>query len=95
MYSSRVAQAGSADYKALKNEAMRGTFVRVVNEDLTPYLSGIKAPSLLVYGRGGYGYTVKLAEIMEEKNPRCGVSRFGKCGAFLLSRSICTVYEKS
>ena len=78
----RVAQAGSADYKALKNEAMRGTFVRVVNEDLTPYLSGIKAPSLLVYGRQDADTPVGLAEIMDKKIPDAGLVVLENAGHF-------------
>lgn len=69
----RVANAGSADYKALKSDVMRGTFSRVVNEDLTPYLSSIKSPSLLIYGSEDRDTPVALAKIMEQKIPDAGL----------------------
>ena len=40
---------GSRDYKAV-SEAMRGTFVRVVNEDLSTAAESITCPVQLVYG---------------------------------------------
>ena len=44
-----VLRAG--DYYHLETEAMRETFKKVINEDLTSYLSQIKAPTLIVWGR--------------------------------------------
>ena len=41
--------SGSSDYNALP-EAMRGTFVKVVNQDLCPYMPQIKAPTLVIGG---------------------------------------------
>ena len=43
------ARAGSSDYRALP-ETMRGTFVKVVNQDLKGYLKDIKASTLLIFG---------------------------------------------
>ena len=40
---------GSRDYNALDAE-MRKTFVKVINQDLTPCLSKIKQPTLLIWG---------------------------------------------
>jgi pimeloyl-ACP methyl ester carboxylesterase len=42
------ARVGSRDYKAAGR--MRPTLVRLVNEDLTPVLSQIQAPTLIVWG---------------------------------------------
>lgn len=38
------------DYYYLQNETMRQTFKRVIEEDLTSYLSQIKIPSLIIWG---------------------------------------------
>ena len=61
---------------------MRATFVRVVNQDLTPYLSKIKAPSLLVYGRQDEDTPLKLAKIMEKKIPDAGLVVLENAGHF-------------
>lgn len=60
----KVKNAGSEDYKALSG-AMRKTFSNIVNEDLTPYLKEIKAPSLMIYGREDADTPVRYGEIME------------------------------
>lgn len=78
----RVKNSGSADYRALKSEVMRATFVRVVNQDLTPYLSKIKAPSLLVYGRQDEDTPLKVAKIMEKKIPDAGLVVLENAGHF-------------
>lgn len=41
---------GSSDYRALA-PGMRATFVKVVNQDLSPVLSDIRAETLLIFGR--------------------------------------------
>ncbi|MBN2116694.1 MAG: alpha/beta hydrolase [Anaerolineales bacterium] len=43
-----LSQRGSADFR--NAGGLRGTFVKVINEDLTQYLSRIQAPTLLVWG---------------------------------------------
>ena len=45
----RVERSGSRDYRAAQG-TMRGTFVKVVNEDLGDCLSAIRASTLLVWG---------------------------------------------
>ncbi len=77
----RVKNAGSADYKALP-DCMKGTFVKVVNEDLTPYLSRIKSPSLLIYGENDEDTPVSLAKIMEKKIPDAGLAVIAGTGHF-------------
>ena len=44
-----VQRYGSADYARL-NESMRKTFVKIVSEDLTPLLSQVSTPTLLIWG---------------------------------------------
>ena len=68
----RIQNAGSADYKALSGP-MRETFVKVVNQDPTPYLSAIKSPSLMIYGRDDRETPVKFGEIMEKRIPDSGL----------------------
>lgn len=41
---------GSEDYRNASS-SMKGTFIKVVNEDLTPYLSKINCPVLLIWGK--------------------------------------------
>ncbi len=41
---------GSEDYRNA-SEAMKGTFVKIVNEDLTPFLPKVSCPVLLIWGK--------------------------------------------
>lgn len=56
---------GSSDYKQL-NEIMRNSFVRIVNQDLKPFLKNIKAPSLLIWGEKDADTPVYMGKIMEK-----------------------------
>jgi pimeloyl-ACP methyl ester carboxylesterase len=58
---------GSADYRAAG--ALRPTFVRVVNEDLTPCLREIGCPTLLVWGAADDATPLSSAAIMREQIP--------------------------
>ena len=68
----RVKGAGSSDYQQLSG-VMRQVFVRVVNQDLTPYLPKIQAPSLLIYGADDQDTPVRYGKIMEKKIPDAGL----------------------
>lgn len=63
----RMKSAGSEDYRALQTDVMRQTFVRVVNEDLTPYLKDIKASSLLIFGSEDTATPVAMGQVMERE----------------------------
>lgn len=58
---------GSADYKALKTDRMRGTFNRVIAQDLEPYLKDIKAPTLLIYGDQDTATPLWMGQTMERE----------------------------
>ncbi len=66
---------GSADYKALV-PAMRETFVRVISEDLTPLLSQIKAPTLLIWGELDTETPLWMGQTMEKEIPDAGLVVF-------------------
>ncbi|NMB53943.1 MAG: alpha/beta hydrolase [Leptolinea sp.] len=55
---------GSEDYK--RANQLRGTLVRVVNEDLKPCLPGIKARTLLIWGEQDKEVPVSDAKIMKD-----------------------------
>jgi pimeloyl-ACP methyl ester carboxylesterase len=63
---------GSADYRAAHG-VMRDTFVRVVNEDLGPYLTRLEAPTLLVWGDGDDATPLSDAQLMERLIPDAGL----------------------
>jgi len=73
---------GSPDYRNLSN-AMKGTFVRVVNEDLTPLLPRISIDTLIVQGELDTETPTYMAEIMNKSIPSSsvvimkGVGHFG------------------
>ena len=61
---------GSADYSSAP-EVMRKTMVNLVNDDMTPYIDGIKAPTLLIWGENDTETPLYMAQIMEAQIPDC------------------------
>ena len=57
--------AGSEDYKNTSG-LKRETFVKVVNDDVTPILKDIKVPTLLVFGENDEATPVIKGKIMEK-----------------------------
>ena len=76
-----IQRFGSADYKALSPQ-MRQTFNRVIAEDLTPYLSRIKAPTLLVWGEDDTETPLWMGQTMEKAIPDAGLVSWPGCGHF-------------
>jgi len=57
---------GSTDYRE-SSGIMRKVMVRVVNDDLSPLLKGIKASTLLIWGRDDDATPLYMGEIMERE----------------------------
>ncbi|MBR0464966.1 MAG: alpha/beta hydrolase [Clostridia bacterium] len=76
-----VQRFGSADYRAL-TPSMRQTFNRVIHQDLTPSLSKIKAPTLLVWGRDDTETPLWMGQTMERLIPDAGLVAWEGCGHF-------------
>jgi pimeloyl-ACP methyl ester carboxylesterase len=72
---------GSADYRGL-SAVMKQTFVNVVNEDLTPFLKDIAAPTLLIYGENDKDTPPYMAKIMKERIPDGGLILLSGAGHF-------------
>ena len=66
---------GSADYNALSDE-MKKTFVKVVNEDLSPLLPRIQASTLLVWGEKDDATPLWMGQKMEKEIPDAGLVIF-------------------
>ncbi len=77
----RRASSGSADYNALP-ETMRGTFVKVVNQDLCPYMPNIKAPTLLVWGSEDTATPLSDARVMNSLIEDSGLVVFDGVGHY-------------
>src|SRR5579864_5268917 len=71
----RADRRGSADFRAASG-VMRGTLVRLVNEDLTPLLPRIAAPSLLIWGDRDTETPLHDARVMERLIPDAGTVVF-------------------
>jgi len=71
---------GSKDYREAGN--MRGTMVKVVNEDLTPLLAKIKAPTLLIWGEEDKETPISHARIMERQIEDAGLVILKGAGHF-------------
>jgi pimeloyl-ACP methyl ester carboxylesterase len=78
---SRIKNAGSEDYRAL-SDVMKRVFINVVNEDLTPYLDKIKAPSLLIWGDKDEDTPLYMAKVMEKRIPDAGLVIFEGAGHY-------------
>lgn len=72
---------GSSDYNSTP-EALRRTFVLVVNEDLIPYLPSISAPTLLVWGENDTMTPLSDAKKMERYIPDAGLCVIKGAGHF-------------
>lgn len=66
---------GSPDYIKLSPN-MRGTFVKVVSEDLFPLLSQIQAPTLLIWGSEDTETPLWMGQQMEQAIPDAGLVIF-------------------
>lgn len=72
---------GSADYAAA-SPVMRESMVKVIHDDLRPFLSEIKAPTLLLWGEADTDTPLSHAEIMEKEIPDCGLVAIPEGGHF-------------
>lgn len=61
-------KAGSEDYKNA-SEVMKGTLVKCVNFDITPYLKDIVPETLLVFGGNDSATPLYMGKIMEKEMP--------------------------
>ena len=73
-------RVGSSDYQ--NAGVMRGTLVKVVNEDLRPLLSRIAAPALLIWGADDKDTPVAYGKIMEAEIPDAGLVVLEQAGHF-------------
>jgi pimeloyl-ACP methyl ester carboxylesterase len=71
---------GSRDYRAAGK--MRPTLVKVVNEDLTPLLPAIQAPTLILWGDRDQEVPRSTMEIMAARVPRARLIVFEGAGHF-------------
>lgn len=53
-------QSGSADYRALKSDVMRKTFINVVNQDLLLEAKKIKAETIIIWGKNDKDTPLKM-----------------------------------
>ena len=74
--------AGSADYRAITSDVMRGVFVKTVNLDLTGRLSLIQNPALLVWGSADDMTPLWMGRLMEKRIPNAGLAVFEGAGHF-------------
>lgn len=63
---------GSADYKNASS-IMKGTMIKLINEDVREYLPNIKVPTLLIFGENDTATPVSDAKIMEKMIPDAGL----------------------
>lgn len=69
---------GSADYRNA-SPIMKGTMVKLINEDVREYLPNIKVPTLLIFGENDTATPVSDAKIMEKMIPDAGLIVVNGC----------------
>lgn len=72
---------GSDDYKNAQG-IMRNIMVKVINENLRPYLPKIKAPTLLIWGREDEATPLYMGKIMEKEIKDSGLVVLDNAGHF-------------
>jgi pimeloyl-ACP methyl ester carboxylesterase len=77
----RADQRGSADYRAVSG-TMRGTLVRIVNEDLRALLPSLRMPVLLIWGEHDTEAPIDDGRLMERLIPDAGLVVFEGAGHF-------------
>ncbi|MGI8713816.1 MAG: alpha/beta fold hydrolase [Solirubrobacteraceae bacterium] len=75
-----LARAASSDYA--NAGPLRPTFVKLVNQDLTPLLSQIRASTLLIWGETDDSTPVSDGETMERLIPDAGLVVFADAGHY-------------
>lgn len=68
-------KAGSEDYKNA-SEVMKGTLVKCVNFDITPFLKDIKPETLLVFGTNDTATPLWMGKLMEKLMPNATLVTF-------------------
>lgn len=63
---------GSADYSSAP-EVMRKTMVKLVNDDMTPFVPNIKASTLLIWGENDTATPLYMAKKIEKMIKDCGL----------------------
>lgn len=66
---------GSEDYRNAEG-VMRPTFVKVVNDDVTPILKDVNCPVLLVWGENDEAVPLWMGKQMEQEMPNAGLAIF-------------------
>ncbi len=72
---------GSADYAAA-SPVMRQSLVKVVNEDLVPYMSDVTMPALLIWGDQDTATPLSDGQIMEKNIPEAGLAVINGAGHY-------------
>jgi pimeloyl-ACP methyl ester carboxylesterase len=91
----RADQRGSADYRAASG-VMRGTLVRIVNEDLRSLLPNLHLPVLLIWGDRDTETPLADGELMERLIPDAGLVVFEGAGHYAYleqAARFCTIVE--
>jgi pimeloyl-ACP methyl ester carboxylesterase len=71
----------SSDYRNA-SPRMRECFVKIVNEDLTPFLSSIACPTLLIWGENDRETPIDNGKLMERLIPDAGLVELKNAGHY-------------
>ena len=72
---------GSADYAAA-SPVMRQSLVKVVNEDLVPYMKDVTMPALLIWGDMDTATPLSDGQLMEKEMPEAGLAVINGVGHY-------------
>lgn len=66
----------------LEAEKLRETFLKVIDEDLTPLLGKIRSPTLIIWGEKDQEVPLKFAKMLTQKIPHSRLCILKSCGHF-------------
>jgi len=72
---------GSADYSAA-SPIMRASMVKVVNEDMVPYMPDVTMPALLIWGKNDTATPLSDGQKMEKLMPESGLAAIDNAGHY-------------
>lgn len=78
----KILKLDKTDYAQIDSQKLKETFKNVINEDLSPYLSAIKIPTLVIWGEKDTITLLKEGEIIAKSIPNAKLSVIKNAGHF-------------
>jgi len=78
----KILRLDKTDYAQIDSQKLKETFKKIINEDLSPYLSSVKIPTLVIWGEKDIVTPLKEGEIIAKSIPNAKLSVIKNAGHF-------------